>query len=42
MRTNSPKTIGDLLCDIVVTVAWLGGLVIWGATIIGIIRGLMG
>ncbi len=42
MRTNSPRTLGDLVCDIIITVAWIGGFVIWAATIVGIIRGLMG
>jgi len=42
MRTNSNRTLGDLLCDLIVTAAWIGGLLIWAATIWGIIQGIIG
>jgi len=42
MRTNTNTTLSDLFCDLIVTFAWLAGIFVWGATIWGIIRGLMG
>ena len=42
MRANTNKTLGDLFLDLIVTFAWLSGIFVWGATIWGIIRGLIG
>ncbi len=41
MRTKQNRTLGDLFLDIIVTFAWIAGIFVWGATIWGIIRGLM-
>ncbi len=41
MGNRIRRTLGDYICDVVVTVAWLAGLFLWGATIWGIISGLM-
>ena len=42
MQHTIHRTLWDYICDFIVTIAWLVGLFIWGATIWGIISGLMG
>jgi len=42
MQTDSTRTLKDLFCDIIVTIAWITGMFVWGATMWGIIAGLMG